>query len=556
MSFVFRSFLPLHNLIGFGAGDYVELALAGLLVGLVVTHARLAEHARRLAACTGLCMLILAILPVVLRLALLPQSPVPTPSGSDDFAHLLAADTLLHFRLANPPHPLHEFFETVFVLQEPSYSSIFPIGQSLMLAIGGMFGQPWVGVVLSVALLCALCYWMLRAWVTPGWALLGGFLAVIEFGPLRYWMNTYWGGAAAAIGGCLVFGSLPRLRTEGRVRDAALLGAGLCIELLARPFESVLLLAAVALYLPMIRNRLLKAAPVVVLAVLPAVGLTLLQNKQATGSWTALPYVLSRYQYGVPATFTFQPNPTPHRELTTDQQLDYDAQKAMHDQAGTYWERLATRARFYRFYFLAPLYLALPFFLLSLREFRFIWVALTLLIFVLGTNFYPYFYPHYVAAVTCLFVLVSIVGLERLSRLTLRGHPAGQEAAAMIIVLCLAQFIFWYGFHLFANTNESIAMRQYETWDFVNHGDPGGRIAINNRLAQAPGKQLVLVHYWPRHLFDEWVHNAAAIDQARVVWALDRGADENEKLLHYYSDRTAWLLEPDARPPRLTPYQP
>jgi len=65
-----------------------------------------------------------------------------------------------------------------------------------------------------------------------------------------------------------------------------------------------------------------------------------------------------------------------------------------------------------------------------------------------------------------------------------------------------------------------------------------------------------LVRYWPRHLFDAWVQNAAAIDQPRVVWALDRGAAENEKLLHYYPDRTAWLLEPDSRPPRLTQYQP
>ena len=39
-----------------------------------------------------------------------------------------------------------------------------------------------------------------------------------------------------------------------------------------------------------------------------------------------------------------------------------------------------------------------------------------------------------------------------------------------------------------------------------------------------------------------------------VVWARDLGAAENEKLRRYYPDRTVWLLEPDAKPPRLSRY--
>jgi len=563
---LFRSFLPFHNPIGFGAADFVELALAALLVLLILACSRIAAFARRFATRTGLCMLLLAVLPVALRLALLEQSPVPNPAGADDFAHLLVADTLRHFRLANPPHPMHEFFETVFVLQEPAYASIFPIGQGLALALGRMlFGHPWAGVLLSVAAFCSLCYWMLRAWTTPGWALFGGLLAVIEFGPLRYWMNTYWGGAVSAAAGCLVFGSLPRLRKSGQARDAAWLGLGIGLQLLTRPFESLLLLVAVAVFfLPVLRDRrewrsLARPAAVVLMAVLPAIGLTLLQNKQVTGRWTTLPYMLSQYQYGVPATFTVQPNPTPHRALTADQQLDYDAQAAVHgkgtDTVQAYLKCLAGRVRFYRFFMLAPLYVALPFFFLSVREFRFLWIVLALLVFSLGTNFYPYFYPHYIAAAACLFVLVSVTGLQRLSWVTVRGCPAGREAALLLCLLCTAHFFFWYGFHLFADKNASVAMRQYETWDFVNHGDPDGRIAVDNRLEQAAGKQLVFVRYWPRHMFEEWVRNAADIDRARVVWALDRGSAENDRLRRYYPDRTAWLLEPDAQPPRLVPYQ-
>ena len=101
---------------------------------------------------------------------------------------------------------------------------------------------------------------------------------------------------------------------------------------------------------------------------IPAIGLSLAQNKQVTGSWTTLPYQLSQYQYGVPTTFTLQPIPTPHRPLTREQQLDYEQQSQVHEIAGNYWLRWASRIRFYRFFFLAPLYLAMPFFLWRARS--------------------------------------------------------------------------------------------------------------------------------------------------------------------------------------------
>ncbi len=164
----------------FSLSDLVELSLAALLLAIaIVARPFIEPYARKLAPKTGWCMLLLALLPVSLRLALLANHPAPSPDVYDEFGHLLVADTLRHFRLANSGHPLHQFFETFFVLQTPAYASIYPLGQGLMLAIGRMiFGLPWAGVLLSTAALCALCYWMLRGWTTPGWALLGGVLAV------------------------------------------------------------------------------------------------------------------------------------------------------------------------------------------------------------------------------------------------------------------------------------------------------------------------------------------------------------------------------------------
>jgi len=552
-----RSYLPLDNPIGFGVSDSVIFTVAALLVLLALARIYLERPARWLAQRSGWCLLLLAVLPVILRLALLPAHPIPTPDTADDFSYLLLGDTLAHLRLANPVHPLHPFFEAVFILQEPSYSSMFPPGQGIALAIGQIvFGSPWAGVVLSVAALCTSSYWMLRAWTTPMWALIGSLLGVFEFGPLSPWMNSYWGGAVAASAGCLVFGSLPRLRAGWRKRDAALLGAGLGVHMLTRPFESVLLALCVALYFtPLMRQwrSLAQATIVAVLAAAPAVALTLFHNHAVTGSWTTLPYSLSRYQYGVPAAFTLQPNPEPHRTLTREQAIDYQAQRLVHgegtDTAGNYFSRLVLRLRFYRFFFLAPLYLALPFFLAALRESRFRWILLSVIVFAMGTNFYPYFQPHYVAALTCVFLLISVTALERLSRWN-------KEIARTILFLSAAQFLFWYGIHLSASPRLLSAFGPYETWDYINYGDLQGRVAINQSLAQAPGKQVVFVRYGPRHLFDEWIHNAANPDASPVVFAADLGSGENEKLRKYYPDRTAGILEPDARPPRLTPYPP
>lgn len=164
--------------------------------------------------------------------------------------------------------------------------------------------------------------------------------------------------------------------------------------------------------------------------------------------------------------------------------------------------------------------------------------------FALADNFYPYFYPHYVAALACLFLLVAIAGLERLSAWS-------PFAARLLVLLCAAHFVFWYGIHAMRDDNVRLAMSRYESWNFVNEGDPEGRLAIDEQLAAIPGKLLVFVHYSPIHGFHEWIHNGADIDSQRIVRALDRGGDQDETIHEYYPDRKILFLEADARPPRL-----
>jgi hypothetical protein len=60
----------------------------------------------------------------------------------------------------------------------------------------------------------------------------------------------------------------------------------------------------------------------------------------------------------------------------------------------------------------------------------------------------------------------------------------------------------------------------------------------------------------------EWVYNAADIDFAKIVWARDMGAAQNQELLNYFHDRHVgqhvsqhvWQLNGDQPSPPLESY--
>src|SRR4051812_14266739 len=219
--------------------DLIEI-LVTLLALVIAVYARPASKKfarrsrvlfQRTSTVRGI-IVVLAVTPVALRLLLatLPGFHLPRPFIPDEFSYILAGDTFAHFRLTNPQHPLWQFFDSFHVLSHPTYASKYPPGQGLFLAAGKLlFGSFRAGVHLSIVLLTASVYWMLRGWAPRRWAVLGALIVIVRFGLFSYWMDSFWGGAVAAIGGTLVLGAYPRILRSPNPRDAVLAGLGFVI---------------------------------------------------------------------------------------------------------------------------------------------------------------------------------------------------------------------------------------------------------------------------------------------------------------------------------------
>src|ERR1017187_7100158 len=274
---------------------------------------RLARLARHWAAPPAV-----AALAVVLRLAVLPVEGVPVPGVHDEFSYLLAADTFLHGRLANPTHPLWTHFETFHEEHQPAYASMYPPAQGLVLAAGILLsGAAFAGVVLSVGAMCGALWWALRGWFPPGWALFGAALAAVRLGMFSYWADSYWSGAVAATGGALVFGALPRLVRADRARDAALGALGIAILMNSRPYEGAVFAVSAGVALIVLRKAAGRraASPILIgtlCAVLhPAGALMGYYNWRAFGSPAAMPYSVNRSTYAAAQIFVWKAKSVP-----------------------------------------------------------------------------------------------------------------------------------------------------------------------------------------------------------------------------------------------------
>ena len=495
---------------------------------------------------------------IVVRVAILPQLPVPVPGIHDEYSYLLLGDTLAHGRLANPTHPMWISFETFHVNWFPTYSSIYPPAQGMILAVGELLGLPWIGVLLSASAMCAAITWMLQAWMPARWALLGGMIAAIKFGLASYWVNSYWGGCAAAIGGALVLGGLARVVRRPNVRDAVILGVGVATLANSRPYEGMIFCIPAALWFlwwiaGKTRRSPLRAERAKILVPLFAVlaitaGAMGYYNWRLTGNALLMPHVLRTRTFHSSALFLWeQPRPAMHynNEQFEDFYNRWERENYRNTWADVRRVSVEKIKRGGHTYLWWGAILLAPGFFFALRDRKMRLLVMTAALGALGVFSVIWSFGHYAAPFTCVIVALAVQSIRHLRTLRVAGWPLGKWLARACVVLLLVE------------TGGYVVHRECDPHTWTCKGDPS-RAAIQEKLAHTPGKHLILVRYEPEehNIHDEWVSNGAEIDAAKVLWARELDAKQNAALLNYFKDRHAWLVEPDTDNTELIPYAP
>lgn len=537
----------------------IGLALLVLLLGLTVPRlgrgkfeaaerllGGLARHPRRQILAVGL-------LAIALRAVMLPWLGMPEPSVHDETSMLLQAQTFAAGRLANPPHPFWEHFETFYVNQLPAYSSMYFPGRGAPLAAGlWLANNAWLGVWLSMVLLCMGATWMLQAWVGLPMALLGGVLVALRLGMFSFWVNSYYGGAFTAFGAMLVIGALPRILRQRRWPGGLVMGLGAVILMTSRPYEGALLCVPVALALlvGLYRQRkgegarqILKAAFPALLMVGAGAAFMLQYNAATTGNALKTPYELNRATYAaVPAFLTALPVASLNQGPTYFQNyFSLEGQSYQARQSPMQLLRSMLAKLFYSWNFYIGAILSTAFFcgLWACRRNAFLCGAT-------GFFFAGYFletwnFPQYTAPVYPLLLVFTMRGFEWLrapggrrqaSRLFLaRAMPV---AAAAVLALPVVSYIFGA---------PALDGHSIQAVCCTGPYDPV-RPALRKELLASPGQDLVFIKDGMHNPAEyELVNNEPDIDKAAVVWAHRLNPEKDERLQNYFAGRNVWEFE-------------
>ena len=478
----------------------------------------------------------------------------PLPRLGDEFSYLLAADTFAHGRWTNPPHDLAIHFESLHIIQNPTYASKYPPAQGLMLAAGKLVtGRPLAGVWLSVGLATAALCWMFQAWLPLPWALFGSLLVGFRLS-CNYWGQSYWGGAVAAMGGALLFGGLRRILEKPHRSDAFLLGAGIAVLANSRPYEGLLAVLAamgfagflvVRRQTPPIRLLLAKGVLPVFLVLLITFSGMAVYNQRVTGNPFLMPYEAHDRIYSPAPMFLWQrqarPIPTYSHQVLHDFWVNWIL-KAYLDQRALkpFLVSSVQKIMFFGLFFLGVVF-TVP--LLNVRAFladRWMRFALLACLFVVGGMLMvPAMLPHYAAPLTGLIYVLVFDGVRRMRSWQWRGRDSGVAFIRLVPLICAAT--------AFVTLQQQMQGR-VGSWAYR-------RAEIAANLQEEPGLHLVVVRYSPNHIVDqEWVYNDADIDKSKVVWAREMDEAHNRVLLDYFINRKVWLLRADESHREITPY--
>lgn len=521
----------------------------------------------RLARRQELAVAVVGLTAVLLRLTLLPLNPIPHPFLQDDFSFLLAADTFASGRLTNPTPAMWTHFESFHITLKPTYMSMYFPAQGLAMAAGKVLaGNPWFGILCVTMFMCAAICWMLQSWLPPTWALLGGMLAVLRLGLFSYWINTYTGaGSIAAIGGALVLGAFPRLMKNASFREALVLGIGIVLLALSRPYEGMLLCLPVAFvmcrWILFGRNRpgvatLLRFAAVPLLLTVAVGAWMAYYDYRLFGDPLTTPYKINRATYAVVPYWVWQsPRPEPaYRHLVMRDfyvNVELPQLTDLHTVGGFLFVTLRKAgnvAMFFAGIALLPPLVMLRRVLLDRRT-RFLIICMVVL--CIGMLMEIFLLPHYLAPFTAIFYALGLQAMRHLRVWRPGEQLVGIQMVRLIVSTCLVLVtlrIFAQQLHL--------RLDDYPSLTWYGSSDLGGpRARVQEQLERLPGTQLAIVRYSPSHNpYQEWVYNAADINDSKVIWAREMDDVDNLELIRYYMNRKVWLVQPDVKSVLITPY--
>ena len=499
-----------------------------------------------------LCVVVTMVLGTFISLALTAIFGVPAPRMPDEFAYILGSETFASGQLTNPTHPMWQHFETLHIIQQPSYAPKYPPAQSLMLAVGQLLGHPVIGSSLGLGLSMAALAWMLLGWLPKKYnALIVLFVACHP--AFQYvWGQSYWGGALAMAGSSLLVGSFARLRHDFQIKYAVIAGFGVVLLANCRPFEGAVLTAAVgvALLFKLVKTPQWETGPFLVRVIAP--GLVVLglgaawmmtYNQAVSGSPFKMPYKIHEETYGWTPLFLWQTaGEKPvyrHSDIEAAHVRDKEVTGAAFSSLSQILTiKCAATVRVLWFFCGGSVLVMLLSFprLMKLRKYS-IAFAIAIPAFFAGMAT-PWEWPHYCAAATplaILFLLASWIEFWQRSR-------SSPQFRTVLIIAVFASQIYWtYSVVKKHNSRDTVAYANQRA-DFVD------------QLKESPGQDLVVIRYTdvPSH---QWVYNGANIDDSEIVWGREISDDAREKLIEYFSDRKVWLLDTSSKPVKLQPYQ-
>lgn len=558
----------------------IEALLTAIAVGIAFCCPRAGKRWFRaveraflsLARRKRLAVLVVGVATLVIRLAILPVVPMPHPFSPDDFSFLLAAKTFLLGRLTNPTPAMWTHFETIHVTMIPTYMSMYFPGEGLVLAAGKLLtGHYWYGILITDALMCAAICWMLQQWLPPGWALLGGIICILRIGLFSEWVNSYsTAGTIAALGGALVLGALPRLLKHTRFGDGLLMGIGMALLMLTRPYEGLLLCLPVAFVLGRWaffggKNRptttvLIRRAALPLLIVIATGAWMGYYDYRAFGSPLTPPYKLDRAQYAVATYFVWQsPRPERHYRHRMIERFYTHAELSYYNEVHSLRGYLPTTLgkAIIGILFFAGFALVPPLLMTRrvLRDRRVRFLVICMLALIAGLAIENYLLPYYMAPFTAVFYALGLQAMRHLRH----WKPVGQPVGLMVTRLCVLLCVLLAGVRLYAKPLHLIPPEWPAVGWLANWYGPGPygwqRAQVQTRLEAMPGKDLVLVEYAKDHVsVDQWIYNDPDLNTAKVIWAWDMTPAQNLALIQHYSGRKVWLVQPDTTPVKLTPY--